>query len=309
MFNKTFQSMNQRTFYTIILILLCLVPNVKAQDKIITDSITLKKIPPKSTMARLINRNWFEVHLRNLWTNRSYTVRYTDTKRIVSQLTDSGTISKSVEYDYYLSNSKDKQFKTEKVGKSFNGSYIVFRDTLDKAEKINYIKINFLRGSIMKQYNANKKNSKEQMFMSGIDINQGRKFLNIETTMKLLCGKEWENIEDDEHTWYFEEDVLTSYTNGFREKFMRNYYLTDKLEQVFTREKTAVTKSGKYITIKGNPMDFDNKGKLVKKKYAQEIAFQYRIIHISENKLIVRSIQPKGSPIKEYEMEFIWGDY
>lgn len=277
--------------------------SLTAQEKTNTGISTKQEIPKKSTMGQLINRNWFEVHLQHLWTNRSYYVKYTQNKRIVVELTDSATIKKETQYDYYLSSGKDKRFKQEKTGKSFNGSYIVYRDTANGKEKLHYIKINFLRGSILKQYNANNKNAKEQMMMCGIDINQGRKFLDIETTMKLLCNKDWINIENDERAWYFEEDMLISYTNNYRNKFMRNYYLSDKIETDFNRDKTAITKSGKYITVKGTPWIEEN-GQLSKYKGKEEKAFQYRIIHLSEDKLIVRSIQPRGSRIPERELEF-----
>lgn len=292
--------MIQRTIYTIILIFICLVP-IMAQDNITPDTVYLKKIekkiPPKSTMARLINRNWFEIHLKHLWTNRSYSVSYTETKRIVTQLSDSGTVLKRTEYDYYLSGGKDKQFKQDKVGKSFNGNYIVFRDTTNSKNKVHNIHINSLKGSILKQ--KSEKN-KKQMLMCDIDINQGRKFHDIETTMKLLCHKEWVDIEDGS-VWYFEKDVKIAYWDNYRKKKVENYYLTDKVDRNYNRSLTAKVQSGKYIAIRTYNV-WEGKQRY---KGPKEYAFFYRIIHLSANKLIVRSVQPPGSHISEYECEFI----
>ena len=271
--------------------------SLTAQEKTNIDTLVKQEIPPNSIMGQLANRNWFEFNLQHLWTNTNYCIEFTDRKRIITQFSDSMTIVRQVEYDYYLSDKKVKKFNPSLIGKNSNGKYIVFKDTTNGYEVTKNIEIQALDGSMLRLENEY---NKQQILTCTIEYKQEMEQDSTCTTMDLLCHKEWENIENG-NVWYFEEDVLTAYWDGFRKKRYENYYLTDKPERYYNRSKTNTNRNGKYIHVRTYHVWLDN-GTL----YKGEIEFSHilRIVHLSENKLILRTVKDPDSGIKEYELEF-----
>ena len=80
----------------------------------------------KSTMEKLINKEWHEFDFKTMKAKETTYEKYTGTQRLIVGLDEEGNTKMRVQ-KYYLSNRWEERFDTTKVGKNRNGKYIVIQ--------------------------------------------------------------------------------------------------------------------------------------------------------------------------------------
>lgn len=271
--------MIQRTIYTIILIFICLVP-IMAQDK--------------STMEILINKDWYELNLKTMKAHENFYIRFTGTQRLIIGIDSTDNIKARVQ-QYYLSNKYEDKFDSTKIGKNKFGNYIIFKGNANNAichkiENLNEESCNLIEVS-------NPSLSRRIYFS---DPKQLKKEGEIISTIDLLADKIWYQINPEtgerlniEHTYgysLFVRCIMPENRKTQSPQWMfREFYLSDTIVTEFDRSMVAKKINGVYLVV--NELGDNGEWQTA----------TYDITTLSENRLVLECIYPKGYATQVFE--------
>ena len=92
----------------------------------------------KSTMEKLINKEWHEFDFKTMKAKETYYEKYTGTQRLIVSADEEGNTKMRVQ-KYYLSYKWEERFDTTKVGKNRNGKYIILQGAKNETGGYNVI--------------------------------------------------------------------------------------------------------------------------------------------------------------------------
>ena len=260
---------------------------------------SIMHIEAKSTMEKLINKEWYEIDIKQFQIRENYYIKFTGTQRMTVGADEEGNTKMRVQY-YYLSNEKDEIFDDRKVGKNRNGKYLIIqgakRQGYTEAVCMELFQLDDMN---MRVGDSRQGNAKQHCYVinpeqAGLEKEEG----TVISTESLLVGKMWYEVDiktgkRKRTEVKYEKDGIAlfctmaeNYKRELPDWQMREFYFSDNIEREFDHSKIGDRENGIYLVVK-------EKG-----KNGKWYAANYDITTLSANRLVLDCVYPQGIPTR-----------
>ena len=252
----------------------------------------------KSTMEMLINKDWHELNFQTMKAHDNFYIRYTGTQRMIVGVDSDGNTKARVQY-YYLSDSVAEKFDSSKIGKVRNGIYIVLQNNINTESGVSCLEIKSLQEESLQTVSTNHLEQTVKYYFTEIKEEQ-EKSGDIIPTIDLLADKIWYQIDNEtgkrtgvEFTYgysaYFKCTMPENRYEEFPKWERREFYLSDTVVTDFDRSLVTKRLNGIYLVV--NDLN----------EYGEWQTITYDISTLSDDRLVLESIYPKGLPTLVFE--------
>lgn len=246
----------------------------------------------KTTLEKLINKEWYEMDSTLVDIIDTSYVRYTGTQRLIVSADKDGNNKIKIQ-KYYLSNKWEYKFDSTKVGKNRKGKYIIIRGELIDNNEYNVLchEITNLTETKLHIKDTNHPDLKRSYYKT-IGENQNKKEGKFVSTVELLANKLWFMLDENGNRkrieWSFDDGSCykcklpdNRYTE-FPKWERREFYLSNEIVTKFNRKQVGKSKNGLYLVI--NDQEEDGEWQVR----------TYDIKTLSADRLMLECIYPGG---------------
>ena len=257
----------------------------------------------KSTMEKLINKEWHEFDFKTMKAKETYYEKYTGTQRLIVSADEEGNTKMRVQ-KYYLSYKWEERFDTTKVGKNRNGKYIILQGAKNETGGYNVIcyEIAELSDVQLQTKNVSIQSMPQKFYVTVEDDGKMKKQGKFQSTIDLLADKVWYLLDENNkrtgmewtfgYSAYFKCKMPKDRRAEFPKWERREFYLSNEIVTKFDRSKVCESMNGIYLVV--NDLEEDGEWQ----------TRTYDIKTLSANRLMLECLYPRGEGLLVFENQY-----